>query len=114
MIPTTSKQTRKPPAVPDGLALTDRLLLLALRDGDGHHLADILSCLWPPPGARPRRWPADAARPSRSRAARPAAGRRRERLSDTLAPLGLATAARAAAPPACRWSPPATATPRPT
>ena len=44
--------TPTPTPVPDGLALTDRLLL-ALKDGDGHSLADVLARLWPPPGDRP-------------------------------------------------------------
>ena len=51
-IATTNKQTPQPAPVPDGLALTDRLLL-ALKDGDGHSLADILSRLWPQPRDRP-------------------------------------------------------------
>lgn len=52
MTRTTNKPTRTLPPIPDGLALTDRLLL-ALKDGDGHSLADVLSRLWPPPGDRP-------------------------------------------------------------
>src|SRR6185369_14210534 len=52
MTPTTNKPTCKPLPVPDGLALTDRLLL-ALKDGEGHSLAEIHSLLWPPAANRP-------------------------------------------------------------